>query len=493
MKRLLVLSAVSLLCACPPVVMTAKCETDAGTPEAEAQFRFVNLGREAVVVTVEGEDAGQSVPALQSMARTSHITLIKQRGTVQARNFLPDGGREAVVLPFDFDTTDAEPATFVLKDTSPNRISMNVTVGRQTQGATFGEKVRSSLAGVEVEGGVDFEGDCAADQSTPAGTLAKVALRGEPKSVDMDCAGSEDDEFVRPGDVEADATPYFIRNADGSLGVAWVGKVNAGLHAAGGALAQGASRTFPGGVGVSAATTRLYVLNAHNSGMPATVTLGGVQAAKDVPAGGLVRVKTSVVSRLSTGAIVGIAVGTAVSSFAISMNGEDTLLVVSENVNSPATVMKYGRPVGQPAAAGLGSHRLLIPFATTSTVETTACVAAFQGDDTCAMGAAAVSSVGNLAGGAAAQASYARLGQLLYPPKEPPAAGTAMLTTVTELPQRFVFSNPAGLTPVASKFPGGFAIAAAGTSIDATAVQRRALFFVDTTVTPWKVQSSLSK
>ena len=56
-----------------------------------------------------------------------------------------------------------------------------------------------------------------------------------------------------------------------------------------------------------------------------------------------------------------------------------------------------------------------------------------------------------------------------------------------------VSSSPAGLTPVADKAPGGFAIVTPGTVLDANALDQRALLFVDTTVSPWTVQSSLSR
>ncbi len=192
--------------------------------------------------------------------------------------------------------------------------------------------------------------------------------------------------------------------------------------------------------------------------------------------------------------IAAIVIAARTSSVTVNIDdGEDTLLVVSENVASSATVLKARRDVLVPAPP----VRRQVVFASTAALETTGCVAAFPGDDTCAMGVAAVSSVGSLAGGpgSAAAASYARLGQLLYPPKEPPM-GVAMLTSVDEVGvvnRRFVFSNPAGLTPEPGKAPGGFAIVASGAVLDATATARRALFFVDTTTTPWAVKSSLSK
>ena len=94
----------------------------------------------------------------------------------------------------------------------PNRISMNVTVPKQTQGATFGEKVN---AGLHSAGG-----------SNVIFPNKKAFLVSQNKVAEM--TSSE------------------------------VAKVNAGLHAAGGALAQGASLVggaLPGGAVISAAVS----------------------------------------------------------------------------------------------------------------------------------------------------------------------------------------------------------------------------------------------
>ena len=95
----------------------------------------------------------------------------------------------------------------------PNRISMNVTVGKQTQGATFGEKVNAGLH----------------------------------------AAGS----FVIFPNKQA-FTVNSSKNKVSEMTSAEVAKVNAGLHATGGALAQGASLlggALPGGAVISAAVS----------------------------------------------------------------------------------------------------------------------------------------------------------------------------------------------------------------------------------------------
>ena len=95
----------------------------------------------------------------------------------------------------------------------PNRISMNVTVPKQTQGATFGEKVQAGLS--QAGSYVIFPNKQAFLISS---STKKVLQMTSPE----------------------------------------VAKVNAGLHAAGGALAQGASLVggaLPGGAIISAAVS----------------------------------------------------------------------------------------------------------------------------------------------------------------------------------------------------------------------------------------------
>ena len=97
----------------------------------------------------------------------------------------------------------------------PNRISMNVTVPKQTQGATFGEKVNAGLH----------------------------------------AAGS----FVIFPNKQA-FTINSSKNKVSEMTSSEVAKVNAGLHAAGGALAQGASLlggALPGGAVISAAVSNV--------------------------------------------------------------------------------------------------------------------------------------------------------------------------------------------------------------------------------------------
>jgi len=95
----------------------------------------------------------------------------------------------------------------------PNRISMNVTVPKQTQGATFGEKVQSGFV----------EGDC-------------VIIFPNKQAFRVNSAQKKVSQ---------------LSNSETS-------KVNQGLHAAGSALSQGASLlggALPGGAIISAAVS----------------------------------------------------------------------------------------------------------------------------------------------------------------------------------------------------------------------------------------------
>ncbi|MES2240138.1 MAG: hypothetical protein V4497_07745 [Bacteroidota bacterium] len=104
----------------------------------------------------------------------------------------------------------------------PNRISMNVTIGKQTQGATFGEKVNAGKINVTLT----KEG-CVVLFSSAAGYKVDIA---------------------------SNSIVELSQNEIRTFGE----KVNQGLHAAGGALSQGASLlggALPGGSVISAAVS----------------------------------------------------------------------------------------------------------------------------------------------------------------------------------------------------------------------------------------------
>jgi len=118
-----------------------------------------------------------------------------------------------------------------------NRISMNVTVPKQTQGATFGEKVNSVTINVTL-----IEGGCVVLFPSNEGYRVNVADKSIIELSKNEC-------------------------------VAFGEKVNQGLHAAGGALAQGTSLlggALPGGAIISAAVSSVSNLSG---------TVGGAAAA----------------------------------------------------------------------------------------------------------------------------------------------------------------------------------------------------------------------
>jgi hypothetical protein len=175
------------------------------------------------------------------------------------------------------------------------------------------------------------------------------------------------------------------------------------------------------------------------------------------------------------------------------LEGEDTLLVVSEHLESSATVLKTKHDT---AKNSIGNVRRQIVFGTTSVLASKGCVSVHAGDDTCVMGAASVSSLSGSAGGGAAAASYAATGRLLYPPKALPTDGSTMLLSVVEtdaVGRRFTWSSPPGLSPSPGKMPEGFAVVTAGTVLDPTAVDSRALYFVSTGTHPWTVDAALAQ
>jgi len=120
-----------------------------------------------------------------------------------------------------------------INNSMPNRISMNVTVPKQTQGATFGEKVNAGKINITL-----VEGGCLVLFSSDEGHLINTANKSIKELSAQEC-------------------------------VAFGEKVNAGLHAAGGALAQGASLlggALPGGAIISAAVSSVGNLAGGSGG-----------------------------------------------------------------------------------------------------------------------------------------------------------------------------------------------------------------------------------
>lgn len=118
----------------------------------------------------------------------------------------------------------------------PNRISMNITVPKQTQGATFGEKVNSGIINISL-----VDGGC-------------VVI------------------FPSNEGYRVNTSDKSINELSSSESVTFGEKVNQGLHAAGSALSQGASLlggALPGGAIISAAVSSVGNLAGGGGGAAA--------------------------------------------------------------------------------------------------------------------------------------------------------------------------------------------------------------------------------
>lgn len=131
----------------------------------------------------------------------------------------------------------------------PNRISMNVTVPKQTQGATFGEKVNSGRINVTL-----VEGGCVVLFPSNEGYRVNTSDKSISDLSKKDCQ---------------------------SFGE----KVNSGMHATGSALSQGASLlggALPGGAIVSAAVSSVSSLSGGGGGAAAASYAATGKMAKPV-------------------------------------------------------------------------------------------------------------------------------------------------------------------------------------------------------------------
>lgn len=145
-------------------------------------------------------------------------------GTIKGGNIAEKGINEKGLKRTELEATSNETQKSInnINGGMPNRISMNVTVAKQTQGATFGEKVNSGKINVTlVEGGcvVLFPSNEGYRVNTADKTITELS-RAESKTFGE--------------------------------------KVNQGLHAAGSALSQGASLlggALPEGAVISAAVS----------------------------------------------------------------------------------------------------------------------------------------------------------------------------------------------------------------------------------------------
>lgn len=81
------------------------------------------------------------------------------------------------------------PAASAAKDTMPNRISMNVTVPKQTQGATFGEKVNQ---GLHASGGSLGQAASQVGASVPGGAVISARCAQAPVAPPMETPAPTD-------------------------------------------------------------------------------------------------------------------------------------------------------------------------------------------------------------------------------------------------------------------------------------------------------------
>jgi hypothetical protein len=171
----------------------------------------------------------------------------------------------------------------------------------------------------------------------------------------------------------------------------------------------------------------------------------------------------------STGLIEGFAAG-------------DVLLIAAEH----PTAMR----MGQKNVLARGRRELL--FASLLDAEATGCVGVSPADTGCAMGAAvsAVSGIGGMAKpGGMTSSSYAA-GRLL-----PPSNVTDAVGVTPDLPfiyvdsvKRFDFSLPGDVVRQLAAH-GGFFVVSSSTALDAAAPDGRALFWVDSSTSPWSLHA----
>ena len=146
---------------------------------------------------------------------------VAQRKGIQ-ENGIKKNEMEALQVDGDGTNTQKSNINGINNNGMPNRISMNVTVAKQTQGATFGEKVNSGKINVTI-----IEGGCVVLFPSNEGYRVNTSDKSINELSKNECA-------------------------------AFGEKVNAGLHAAGSALSQGASLlggALPGGSVISAAVS----------------------------------------------------------------------------------------------------------------------------------------------------------------------------------------------------------------------------------------------
>lgn len=560
MLRISVLAAAVLLAACPTA---PKCEldagpgaqptdagasadagsadagsVDAGPPPLQAVLRFLNLTPGSLLVTLDGDDAGTAVPAggqLLRHAHTGHVTVVKRTATLVASGLRADGGSwsasDTVELPLRTVTADLDTdgqldvvASLHTIDSTPARISTNLTVPKQTQGG-FGARlglVGGALPGGAIlssalRAGLDFDGDCVADVAGEAGKPALLTLSDGPTPLCDDAPFA----FVEPLGLRGlGARPYITLTASGLYAVVWVPPLRVLHSASGGDAVERPAPVWTWHL------PDVYVLNAAPSREPATLRLmSGGSLVEGLGVGQLGRLSHRQVSALldakGPGASVALALtlggaaartvtfaGAAAAPSAAcpccppylcdALVDADTLLLLGDVNRGFTTVSNVLKTKHDTVKNSINNVRALTPGTTLAPeADVSMCFVTSTTDDVCVMGDAVPvnqASVHVSAGGGAAAASYAATGRLLPPAK-----------VVPNLPFKFAVDawDDAGVKLTRHTFSwgdqaqvpaDGFVLVAPGelASTDTAAASKRSLVVVDTTSKPWRATQPLS-
>ncbi|MGV3620223.1 MAG: hypothetical protein ACO1OB_05380 [Archangium sp.] len=430
----------------------------------------VNLTGVPVELTL-GDGEPVSVPDGEALKVVEKATSgLKDTLKTNVRLVAVDGGSSGSIVETPVDLA-ADSADRLVVLSTPDGVVVK-SLGRQTAGSTFGEKVASGLqaAGNLVAQGADYTGDCLSDIGDDIGRNARVVFAESPATT-PDCPGART--IVRPAGAPADSIP-FVLSGEGEPRVAWVSSPR---DAASG-QATG-KRTHRPMVFIASPLPEVAVLNAHEARISMNVTTPRGRLASDVAPGTLVRVPPSAVAQMleDSGAQPGGGVCTAVSFTTGNSTTHGSMCGQTGHFLIVGGTKPGVMRMGQTNVLARGRRDLLFGSAVNGAA--TGCVGVSAGDDACVMGAA-ISALGGAGGSGATSASYAA-GRLLAPSNVIDANGTPakLPFTYVEDGRRFDTSLPPDVvTNLASH--GGFFVVTAGDMADT-----RTLLWVDDSTMPW--------
>ncbi|MCC6811140.1 MAG: hypothetical protein IT381_27165 [Deltaproteobacteria bacterium] len=490
--------------------------------------RFVNLYLAPVAVRLDAETEETVVAPLQTRTIATRTQKLWQTNSfrlalhVRAPRYDVAGETSTATMEdhtVDIEAADGETVSIVAKtgriDSTPARISTNMTIARQTPKRDFGDRVKAGFSDIESVQGIDLDGDCVADIGGSGGTPAAIAITDGTGSV---CATATS-VFVQPFGYD-DAIAYPTTGASG-FALAWDSPSRAGVSEAPDHDATQPTLISSGNSSVvlTRPLASVYLLNAHPAGVAVDVTLGA-QSIGSVPGGSLQKISATTLARalhegpdLSARTLSVNASSAAYASYVFTtpdtasgvytgpcrppylcdfLADFDTLLVVGDATDASARIRRMLSPRA-PDDAVAAAARLVLPVsALEPSLDVKTCFTLFAGDDTCVMGviSAAVSSVSQLGtkGGGAASAAYARATSPV-PGLLPPATDPAGLT-----PRFRIREVVAGTAPVGRAFDwaagaglnaSGFAVIASGGVAGAIGTPQRSLILINTSVEPW--------